>query len=81
MSKAIKLDDQVYERLDRLRGKRETFSEVVARLLEIVEVVHKSAEILGPSHWVNERPATDATAKEMVDRRGDRPALPHVPVH
>jgi len=33
MSKTIKLEDQVYYRLDRLRGKRETFSDVVAKLL------------------------------------------------
>ena len=33
MSKTIKLENQVYDRLDRLRGKRETFSDVVAKLL------------------------------------------------
>ena len=33
MSKTIKLDDKVYDQLDRLRGKRETFSDIVAKLL------------------------------------------------
>ena len=34
MSRAIKVEDQVYQELDTLRGKGETFSKVVARLLE-----------------------------------------------
>lgn len=33
MSKTIKLEDQVYEKLDTLRGKRETFSQIVGRLI------------------------------------------------
>lgn len=39
MSKTIKLENQVYEKLDRLRGKRETFSDVVAKLLTTKEGV------------------------------------------
>lgn len=33
MSKTIKLEDQVYYRLEEVRGKRETFSQAVERLL------------------------------------------------
>ena len=33
MSKTIRLEDQVHYHLDRLRGRRETFSDVVAKLL------------------------------------------------
>lgn len=39
MSKAIKLDDRVYRQLDELRGKRDTFSDVVAKLLTTKEGV------------------------------------------
>lgn len=39
MSKTIKLEDQVYHQLDQLRGKRETFSDVVAKLLTTKEGV------------------------------------------
>jgi len=43
MSKTIKLDDKVHRELEELRGKRETFSEAVARLVnfhrEITRVV------------------------------------------
>jgi len=33
MSKVIKVDDKVYEQLDRLRGKGETFSGIIQELL------------------------------------------------
>jgi len=35
MSKTVKLEDKVYHQLDQLRGKRETFSEVVLKLLAV----------------------------------------------
>jgi len=35
MSKQIKLDDQVYHRLDAIRVGRETFSHAVERLLDL----------------------------------------------
>ena len=34
MSRAIKVEDQVYSELDMIRSKGETFSQVVGRLLE-----------------------------------------------
>ncbi|MBA7559824.1 hypothetical protein ES708_01440 [subsurface metagenome] len=37
MSKPIKLEDKVYYQLAQLRGKRETFSDVVAKLLTAKE--------------------------------------------
>ncbi|GAH83510.1 unnamed protein product [marine sediment metagenome] len=36
MSKGIKLEDQVYYQLEEIRGKRETFSHVVERLLAVM---------------------------------------------
>jgi len=35
MSKSVKLDDRVYQELDQLRGKRETFSQAVGRLVKL----------------------------------------------
>ena len=37
MSKTIKLENPVYYQLDELRGKRESFSDVVAKLLTTKE--------------------------------------------
>uniref|UniRef100_A0A6H1ZSG1 Putative antitoxin n=1 Tax=viral metagenome TaxID=1070528 RepID=A0A6H1ZSG1_9ZZZZ len=39
MSKTIKVEEKVYNRLDQLRGKRETFSDVVDKLLTTKEGV------------------------------------------
>ena len=39
MSKAIKVDEIAYYNLDRLRGKGETFSEVVEDLLSLRELI------------------------------------------
>jgi len=45
MQKTIKVEDRVYQQLDQLRGKRETFSDVVARLLTTKEGVDTLLEI------------------------------------
>ncbi|MBA7683677.1 hypothetical protein ES703_92057 [subsurface metagenome] len=45
MTKTIKLGDKVYHQLDRLRGKRETFSDVVAKLLTTKEAADTLAGI------------------------------------
>ena len=45
MNKTIKLENQVYYRLDQLRGKRETFSDVVAKLLTTKEGADTIARI------------------------------------
>jgi len=45
MSKTIKLENQVYYQLDQLRGKRETFSDVVAKLLTTKEGVDTMVKI------------------------------------
>ena len=45
MSKTIKLEDQVYHQLDDLRGKRDSFSDVVAKLLTTKAGVDTMVEI------------------------------------
>jgi len=37
MAKTIKLEDKVHQELEELRGKRETFSEAVARLIDFYQ--------------------------------------------
>lgn len=37
--KSIKIEEPVYYRLDAVRGKGETFSQVIERLLSIVEAI------------------------------------------
>jgi len=56
MSKTIRVDDSVYGELEEFRGKRETFSQVIERLLAIVRPLREASSILGPSHFLKERP-------------------------
>lgn len=46
MPKNIQLSDDVYNRLETFRGKRETFSEAVERLLTMLEKVGQLRDIL-----------------------------------
>ena len=46
MSKSIKVSEEVYDQLERLRHKRETFSDVVERHIRVRGLVLDAAEIL-----------------------------------
>jgi len=47
MSKSIKVDDRVYQDLENIRGKRETFSEAIARMINVARLTSQAGEILG----------------------------------
>lgn len=47
MSKSIKVDDKVYIDLENIRGKRETFSEAIARMINVARLASQAGEILG----------------------------------
>ena len=46
MSKTIKLEDEVYDRLENFRDKRETYSQAVERLLELPTRIKELGSIL-----------------------------------
>lgn len=46
MSRTIKVDNQVYEQLEQLRRKRETFSQAVDRLLKVYETLSQAVGIM-----------------------------------
>lgn len=54
MSKTIKLENPVYFKLDNLRGKRDTFSDVVAKLLTTKEGVDTMVGIWHGQHGERE---------------------------
>ena len=60
MSFTIRVSDNVYARLQRLQGPRETYSEVIERCITIVEEFKGLSEHLGPSHYLKERPKEGA---------------------
>jgi len=68
MSKTIRVDDQIYDRLERLIIHRETFSHVIERLLKLYDTMTEVKETLGPSHYIMERPKSSAAVQETTDR-------------
>jgi len=54
MSKTIWLRKETYDRLDALREKRETFSEVVDRLINLYVQMSDVSKTLGPSHYLHD---------------------------
>lgn len=68
MSKQIRLSDPTYLRLESIREKRETFSQAIERMLDFYIKVELIAKTLGPSHYLMERPKTDAATKESDNR-------------
>jgi len=57
MSKSIKVSEEVYDQLERLRHKRETFSDVVERHIKVRGLVLDAAEILESAEkfWKSQR--------------------------
>lgn len=55
MSKTIKVEDKVYERLDRMIIHRETFSHVIERLLKVWDKMSEVSNTLGPSHYLKSK--------------------------
>lgn len=56
MSKLIRVTDGVYITLDALREKRESFSEVVERIIKTHVLVAGIRDGLPASHYLQERP-------------------------
>lgn len=69
MDRTIKLREDVYNRLEEVRGKRETFSEAVGRLLFIRDTIAGVADTLGPSHYLMRRPDSVEETAAAADRR------------
>jgi len=60
MSKSIKVSDEVYHRLMGMLTVRETFSQVIERLLEVYYKIESVSSTLGASHYLKrERDGTE----------------------
>lgn len=77
---SIKVDDQVYQSLQLLQKPRESYNDVVTRLIglylcleELEPVIHGSVNYLAWRRSVKDEP-------KAIDRRGYSPALSHLPV-
>lgn len=66
--KTIWLRPETKERLENIRGKRETFDEVVQRLCSVFETIKAIPDTLGPNHPIT----TDIFRREVNPRRLER---------
>lgn len=79
MSKTVKVEDQVYTRLDEFRGKHETFSSAVSRLLDIRDgVIILTSRVDGMREYAEYR-AKKLQEAAAADAPGDRAKMPDVP--
>ncbi len=69
MSKAIKVEDQVYDELERLRRKGETFSDVVGDLLGTREKLCGLIDILRDEVRFNEWKLEQLDKQVTIERR------------
>ena len=53
---SIKVNDDVYDRIQKLQGPRETYSEVVDRCLSVVEAVKGLTTRPKQARWLSSRP-------------------------
>ena len=53
--KTIWLRPETKERLEQIREKRETFDEVVWRLIKVYATIETVSDTLGPGHYLNRR--------------------------
>ena len=61
MSKTIRVDDSVYGELEKLRDKRETFSQVIARTVNAYITIRGIRDGLPASHYLQERPKEEVS--------------------
>jgi len=78
-AKTIKLEEPVYNRLDQFRGKRETFSQAVERLLTLLDRVGELRSVLeGQIEYAEfKRKQLEKQAAAVGQR--DSKALPDLP--
>ncbi len=69
MSKTIRVEEDVYRQLEELRDWKETFSQVIGRLLKVYTVIEKVSDTLGPGHYLKQR---SSPHREAVIREADR---------
>ncbi len=65
MSKQIRVDDQVYERIASIQRPRETLTNVISRLLDVYDIMMKVEPIIRGQHelskWQAEQREKQAT--------------------
>jgi len=69
LSKAIKVEDQVYQELDKIRGKGETFSQVVETLLNGRQAALVFLDVLESTYNFREWQRQELERLQEIERR------------
>lgn len=75
MTHTIRVDDQVYDGLRAIQAPRESYSDVICRLLDLRRMITGLEPILRGSHAYHAWRAQRDAEKKMLERHGDRSAL------
>ena len=59
MSRSIKVSDEVYQELIAMLQARESFSQVIERMLKVYRTIKDVSEGLAPSHYLNRKSQED----------------------
>lgn len=79
VSKTVRLEDDVYARLEAIRLKRETFSETVSRCLTLLERLGDLMNTVEGQKAHAEWQKRELQGLKTFDPGGDSPEVPHVP--
>ena len=78
MSKTIWLRDNVYQELDSLRAGRETFGDIIMRLIRVFRAIQRVPYAQSGDDFFKEEPKVDARAKKTLDAIPNRPEVPYM---
>ena len=67
-AKTIWLRLKTYERLDGIRGKRESFDTLVNRLCDMYDQIKEVSDTLGPGHLLQDVKKYQSNVKEAANR-------------
>jgi predicted CopG family antitoxin len=78
MSRAIKVEDQVYEDLDQLRSKGETFSQVIEGFLKTRQSLYHFLDVLEGQTKYHEHKEKRLRELEAANRERDSSQVPNL---
>ena len=67
-AKTIWLRLKTYERLDGIRGKRESFDTLVNRLCDVYDQLKEVSDTLGPGHPLQDTKRYQENVREAINR-------------
>jgi predicted CopG family antitoxin len=67
-TKTIRVEEDIYQELEKLRDWKESFSHVIRRLLKVFGTISAVSDTLGPGHPLSDIKRYQGNAKAAADR-------------